>query len=53
MQFSQVFGLDHLKKKLIANIQNNRLPHAQLFLGAARIWKTWFSISSNTIPLLF
>jgi len=34
MQFSQVFGLDHLKKKLIANIQNNRLPHAQLFLGA-------------------
>lgn len=33
MQFSQVYGLESIKKKLIASVKANRLPHALLFLG--------------------
>ena len=33
MQFSDVLGLDSIKKKLLASLSSNRLPHAQLFLG--------------------
>lgn len=33
MQFAQVYGLQKIKEQLIRNVQNNRLPHAQLFLG--------------------
>ncbi len=33
MRFSDVLGLDELKGKLISNFKQNRLPHAQLFVG--------------------
>jgi DNA polymerase-3 subunit delta' len=33
MFFSEVVGHDALKKRLIVNVQNNRVSHAQLFLG--------------------
>lgn len=33
MQFSQVYGLETIKKKLIASVKADRLPHALLFLG--------------------
>ncbi len=33
MLFSEVLGLDHLKNHLITGVQNNRIPHAQLFVG--------------------
>lgn len=33
MQFSQVIGQQHLKKKLISSIRAGRIPHAQLFFG--------------------
>lgn len=34
MFFRDVTGQDEIKKKLINNIKNNRVSHAQLFLGA-------------------
>lgn len=33
MQLSQIYGLQKIKQKLLANVRDNRLPHAQLFLG--------------------
>ncbi|MDR4988294.1 MAG: DNA polymerase III subunit delta [Bacteroidales bacterium] len=33
MMFRDVIGHDQLKKQLIANVKNNRISHAQLFLG--------------------
>ena len=33
MQFAQVYGHQKIKEQLIRNVENNRLPHAQLFLG--------------------
>lgn len=33
MYFSDVVGHDTLKQQLISNVKNNRLSHAQLFLG--------------------
>jgi len=33
MLFSDVLGLDHLKKHLTTSVQNGRIPHAQLFVG--------------------
>lgn len=33
MQFSQVYGLESIKGKLTTSVKNNRLPHAQLFIG--------------------
>lgn len=34
MQFSSIYGQDDLKHKLIQSVQNGRISHAQLFLGA-------------------
>ena len=33
MQFRDVVGQDEVKRKLILSVQENRVPHAQLFLG--------------------
>lgn len=33
MKFESILGLDHLKNHLKNSIQNNRVPHAQLFCG--------------------
>ena len=33
MKFSEVHGLEGIKEKLVKNYQQNRLAHAQLFLG--------------------
>lgn len=33
MLFSEVIGLDHIKNHLVNGIVNNRIPHAQLFVG--------------------
>ena len=33
MQFRDIPGLDEVKQRLIANVRNGRIPHAQLFLG--------------------
>ncbi|PCJ64949.1 MAG: hypothetical protein COA58_11805 [Bacteroidetes bacterium] len=33
VQLSQIYGLQKIKQKLLANVRDNRLPHAQLFLG--------------------
>lgn len=35
MQFKDVVGQDEVKQKLILSVQENRVPHAQLFLGPA------------------
>lgn len=33
MKFSEIVGQSHLKNHLINNVQNGRIPHAQLFIG--------------------
>jgi len=33
MKFSEIVGQSHLKNHLIHNVQNGRIPHAQLFIG--------------------
>ena len=33
MQFKSIIGQDEVKRKLIMSVQENRVPHAQLFLG--------------------
>lgn len=33
MKFEDVFGLEDLKQKLVSNVKQDRLAHAQLFLG--------------------
>jgi len=33
MQFNEVVGQDRIKQKLIQTVKNNRISHAQLFLG--------------------
>ncbi|HNW97949.1 MAG TPA: DNA polymerase III subunit delta [Bacteroidales bacterium] len=33
MQFSKVVGQEHVKKRLIRSVKENRVSHAQLFLG--------------------
>lgn len=35
MQFKDVIGQEEVKQKLILSVQENRVPHAQLFLGPA------------------
>ena len=34
MLFSEILGLDHIKNYLTTSAENNRIPHAQLFVGA-------------------
>lgn len=33
MQFSDIFGQEHLKNHLTQSVDNGRIPHAQLFVG--------------------
>jgi len=33
MQFSEIIGQDEIKRQLIRNVEENRISHAQLFLG--------------------
>jgi DNA polymerase-3 subunit delta' len=33
MRFEDILGLQHLKKHLVSNVENNRVAHAQLFSG--------------------
>lgn len=33
MLFSDIIGQEDIKKKLIQSVRENRIPHAQLFLG--------------------
>ena len=35
MQFKDIVGQEEVKRKLILSVQENRVPHAQLFLGPA------------------
>lgn len=42
MRFESILGLDHLKNHLRNSIKNNRVPHAQLFVGAT---------GSGTLPM--
>jgi DNA polymerase-3 subunit delta' len=34
MQFAEIPGLENLKKRLLQQVQENRIPHAQLFVGS-------------------
>ena len=34
MLFSEILGQDHIKTHLIQSVENNRIPHAQLFVGS-------------------
>ena len=45
MQFAHVFGHQKLKEQLIRNVENNRLPHAQLFIGAEGSGKLGLAIA--------
>lgn len=42
MQFKDIIGQDAVKQKLIMSVQENRVPHAQLFLG---------QVGAGTLPL--
>ena len=42
MLFSEVLGLPHIKNHLTTTVDNNRIPHAQLFVGSA---------GSGTLPM--
>ena len=42
MQFSEILGQEHLKKHLTESVDNGRIPHAQLFVGAE---------GSGTLPM--
>lgn len=42
MQFKDIIGQEAVKQKLINSVRENRVPHAQLFLG---------SVGSGTLPL--
>ena len=42
MLFTEVLGLNHLKKHLTTTAEAGRIPHAQLFVGAE---------GSGTLPL--
>lgn len=42
MQFKDIIGQEAVKQKLINSVRENRVPHAQLFLG---------SVGSGTFPL--
>lgn len=42
MQFKDVIGQDVVKQKLIMSVRENRVPHAQLFLG---------SVGNGSLPL--
>lgn len=33
MQFSQIYGVNQIKEKLIKSVQNNHVAHAQMFVG--------------------
>jgi DNA polymerase-3 subunit delta' len=33
MQFSQIYGVNHIKEKLIQSVSNNHVAHAQMFVG--------------------
>ena len=33
MQFDHIIGQEHLKKHIKTSYQNNRMPHAQLYIG--------------------
>ena len=42
MLFSEILGLTHIKQYLTTCVDNNRIPHAQLFVGAS---------GSGTLPM--
>ncbi|WP_029034288.1 ATP-binding protein [Salinimicrobium terrae] len=42
MLFSEVLGLPHIKNHLTTTVDNNRIPHAQLFIGSS---------GSGTLPM--
>lgn len=42
MTFDSILGLDYLKKHLRTSLKNNRVPHAQLFVGSS---------GSGTLPM--
>ncbi len=33
MQFSEIYGVHHIKEKLIQSVKNNHVAHAQMFVG--------------------
>ena len=33
MKFSEVYGYDAIKEKLVNSVKNDKIAHAQLFLG--------------------
>lgn len=33
MQFSQIYGVNHIKEKLVQAVKNNHVAHAQMFVG--------------------
>lgn len=45
MQFSEVIGHDDIKQRLIQTVQENRVSHAQLFLGPAGSGKLALAIA--------
>ena len=45
MQFAHVFGHQKVKEQLIRNVENDRLPHAQLFIGAEGSGKLGLAIA--------
>lgn len=45
MQFSEIIGHQEVKQKLISTVQENRVSHAQLFLGPAGSGKLALAIA--------
>ncbi len=45
MQFKDIVGQEDIKRKLIASVQEGRIPHAQLFYGPAGIGKLQLAIA--------
>ncbi len=45
MQFKDIVGQEEIKQKLILSVQENRIPHAQLFYGPSGIGKLQLAIA--------
>lgn len=52
MQFGDVIGQDHIKQKLIEEVNEGRIPHALLLCGNEGVGKTSIGDSLRTIYLL-
>ncbi len=52
MFFKDVIGQEEAKQRLIAEVKEGRIPHAQLICGPGRYWKVTFGDSICPLHLL-